>query len=187
MESSSALPNPDDAAAVLDDAERSRSELVGEIVLPSRHHAWIGAAVAVQIATAAVGVVVNAPWGFAVLAAGALVFVVVAGVQLQHFRKQNGVWLSGFASRNVFGSSISASIGYAAGLASALAAGYAGLWWLAGVCAIGGGLAYALAGRRWWRRYRHNPAGNAHGESALLLAILVLLAVVGAVLLVVLS
>jgi hypothetical protein len=185
MENSSASPNPDDAAAVLDDAERSRSVLVGEMELPPHYHLWIGSAVAVQSAATAIGLVADAPWGIVLILAGALAFGMVAGAQVQRFRQRNGVWVSGFVSRAVLGTAATASLGYAAGLATAVAAAFAGLWWLVGLCAAGGGIAYALAGRRWWRRYRQDPSGHANAESAVLLAILVLLAVAGAVLLVV--
>ena len=93
------------------------------------------------------------------------------------------MWVSGFVSRAVLGTAVTASLGYAAGLASAVAAAFADLWWLAVLCAVGGGVAYALAGRRWWRTLPQDPAGNAHAESALMLAILVLLAAIGLVLL----
>jgi membrane protein implicated in regulation of membrane protease activity len=187
MESSNALPNPDDAAAVLDDAERSRSDLVGEMTLPPRYHAWIGSAVAVQSAATAVGLAVDEPWGIAVVLAGARAFGLVAGVQVRRFRQRNGVWVSGFVSRAVLGTAGLASLGYTAGVVSAVFAAFAGLWWLAGLCAVGGGVAYALAGRRWWRKYRQDPSGNANAESALMLAILLLLAGVGLGLLLALS
>ncbi len=183
MESNSGLPNPDDAAAVLDDAERSRTTMVGELALPPHYHLWIGSAVAVQIATAAVGVAVMEPWALVLLLGGALAFGLVAGLQIKRFRQLNGVWVSGFVSRAVLGSAVTASLGYAAGLASALTAAFAGLWWLVGLCAVGGGVAYALAGRRWWRRYTQDPSGNANAESAAMMALLVLLAGVGLVLL----
>ena len=179
MESSSALPNPDDVAAVLDDAERSRADLVGEMLLPPHYHLWIGAAVAVQSAATAFGLVMDEPWGIVLILAGALAFGMVAGAQVQRFKQRNGVWVSGFVSRAVLGTAVTASLGYAAGLASAVAAAFAGLWWLVVLCAIGGGVAYALAGRRWWRKYRQDPSGHANAESALMLAILLLLAGVG--------
>ena len=36
------LPNPEDAAAVLDEADRSRSHLVDDLTLPPHYHLWIG-------------------------------------------------------------------------------------------------------------------------------------------------
>ena len=179
MESTSGSPRPEDLAAVLDDAERSRSHLVDEMTLPGHYHAWIGGAVAFQIATTAIGLTLDRPWSPILILAGALVFGLVAGAQVQRFRQQNGAWVGGFVSRAVLGTAVTASLGYATGLASAVAAAFADLWWLAVLCAIGGGVAYALAGRRWWRRYREDPAGNARAESALMLAILVLLAAIG--------
>ena len=93
------------------------------------------------------------------------------------------MWVSGSVSRAVLGTAFTAWLGYAAGLASAIPSAFADLWWLALLCALGGGAGYALAGRRWWRTYREDPAGHAQAESALMLAILVLLAIVGMVLL----
>lgn len=183
MESTGGNPRPEDLAAVLDDAEQSRSHLVDEMVLPRHYHAWIGGAVAFQIATTAIGLALDESWSPFLILAGALVFGMVAGAQVQRFRQQNGVWVSGFVSRAVLGTAVTASLGYAAGLASAVAAAFADLWWLAVLCGVGGGVAYALAGRRWWRRYRQDPSGNARAESAVMLAILVALAVAGAVVL----
>jgi hypothetical protein len=146
---------------------------------------WIGAAVALQVGTAAVGIVVGSAWALSLLAAGVLLFGLVAGVQLYRFRRLNGIWLHGFASRAVLGSATVASVAYAVALAAAVTAAFQDLWWLVGLCALAGGLAYALSGRRWLRAYRAEPVANARGESAVLLCLLAILAVVGLGLLVV--
>lgn len=175
-------PRPD-AAAMLDDAERSRAELTETITVPPGYYGWLGGAVGVQIATMVVGLAVDAGWARASLAAGVAVFGAVAGIQLVRFRRLNGVWPGGFVSRAVFGTATTASLAYAVSAAGAYAAATQELWWLAAALAAGGGAAYALSGRRWLRRYRQDPAGQSAGESALLLATLVGLAAVGLVLL----
>ncbi len=172
-------PTPAEASAALIDAEASRAALAEGIAVPSWLFTSIGAAIAVQIATTAVGFGAGAAW---VLLAGLAVFAIVAGVQLARFRRLNGVWLGGFASRVVLGSGIPASISYAAALAGAIWAAYGDRWWLVVLWALAGGAAYAFSGRRWMQTYRAEPA--AHGrESAAWLAALSLVAVTGLVLL----
>jgi hypothetical protein len=51
------------------------------------------------------------------------------------------------------------------------------------VCALGGGAAYALSGRRWMAAYRSEPALHGRGDSAAILALLGAAAVAGLVVL----
>jgi hypothetical protein len=187
MENMMAVPTPEDAAAALAGAETSRAQLAGGLRLPSRFYSSIGAAVAVQIATAAGEVALDTGRTRLLAIAGAAVFGLAAGVQLVRFRRLNGVRIAGLTSRVVLGTGWSAATSYAVALCAASWAAVAGLWWLVAVCAAAGGLAYALSGRRWVRRYRGDPATHARAESAgwlavvaaLALAALTLLALVG--------
>lgn len=165
------------------DAEASRAHLAGTLVLPSFFYAAIGGAVAVQIATSAVSITDDRVWA-PVRLAGVALFVLVAAVQLVRFRQLNGVRLGGLASRVVLGSATPAFISYALGLGASAWAALNRMWWLAAVCAVAGGAAYALSGRRWWGRYRGDPASHSRGESAGWIAILGAVAVAGLVLLV---
>ena len=195
METSEPSPTPEDAEAALVEAEASRTHLVGTLALPSFFYAAIGAAVAVQIATAAFGgdllgahrlgvIVDDRGWALAVLLGGAALFVLVAAIQLVRFRQLNGVWLGGLASRVVLGTAPAASISSAFALGGSIWGAFNGLWWVVGLCAVAGGAAYALSGRRWRRRYQGDPASHSRGESAGWIAILGAVAVAGLVLLV---
>ncbi len=64
------------------------------------------------------------------MAGGLAVFAAVAGVQLARFRRLNGVWLGGFASRVVLGTATAASVSYAVALAAAIWAAYGDRWGL---------------------------------------------------------
>lgn len=174
---------PADLAA-LDEAERARDELARDVVFPRGHDVAIGAAVAVQIVTTAIGLSVDAPWARWALVGGVLVFGLVAAAQLWRFARLNGVRVAGFASRVVFGAATTASLGYAVAAVVAYTAAAQDVWWLTVVAAAGGGLVYVLSGRRWLRAYRQEPARLGRGESALWLALAVALAVAGLVLLV---
>src|ERR1700712_895263 len=92
MESSSRPPTRDEAASALAAAEASRATLAERIVIPSGLYASLGAAIAVQLATTAIGLGSGPVW---VLVAGLVVFAAVAGAQLARFRRANGVWLRG--------------------------------------------------------------------------------------------
>jgi len=183
------LPTPEDAAAALAEAEISRTKLAGGLGLPSFFYSSIGGAVAVQIATAAVGLdnhgYAQTVWARLLLIAGIVIFALVAGIQLARFRRLNGVWIGGLASRVVLGTGLAASTSYVLALSAALWASFAGLWWLVAVCSGAGGLAYALSGRRWLRIYRGDPATHARGESAGWLVVISTLALAGLVLLVI--
>jgi hypothetical protein len=180
MESSRPQPTAAEAAAALSAAESSRAGLAGRIVTPSWFFTSMGVAIAVQIATTAAGLGNGDGVG---LAAGLALFAVVAGVQLARFRRVNGVWLGGFASRVVLGTGTAASVSYAIALATAIWAATGAHWWLVALCSASGGAAYALSGRRWMRTYRAAPAVHGRGESALWLALLLLVAVAGLVVL----
>ncbi|TJZ77064.1 hypothetical protein FCG67_14550 [Rhodococcus oryzae] len=176
---------PSEAADALEAAEASRSGLARGVVIPPWTHVWLGAAVAVQIATAAVGLTWgqgSAPWW---IAAGVVVYGAVAWWQLRRFRRANGVRLEGFASRVVFGAAAMATVGYLAGLVAAYAAMTHGWWWLAAPAAAAGGVAYAVSGRHWVASYRREPARLATAESVVWLVVLGVLALGGLVLLVI--
>ena len=168
-------------AAALTDAERSRDRLAQSLAIPSWFATSLGTAIALQIAAAAVGLGDDRP---ILVLAGLVPFLVVAGVQLLRFRRRNGVWLGGLASRVVFGTAAAASVSYPVALGLAVWAAYADRWLLVALCSVAGGAAYGLSGRRWIRRYRAEPAANARGESAVLLALVGAAAVAGVALLV---
>ena len=86
----------DDTAAALRDAELARDELAGSVVFPRGHDLAIGAAVAVQIATSALGLYVDEPWARWALAGGLVLFGLVAALQLWRFVRLNGVRIRGF-------------------------------------------------------------------------------------------
>ena len=173
-------PTRAEASAALLDAEASRAAFAGGIVVPSWFFTSMGAAIAVQTATLAVGLGAGVIW---VLEAGLAVWLAVAGVQLARFRRLNGVWLAGFASRVVLGCGIPASVSYTAGLVGALWAAYGDRWWLVGLWSLAGGAAYAFSGRRWMRAYRVDPERHGRGESAAWLVAIALAAVTGLALL----
>jgi hypothetical protein len=181
MESEPRGPSATEASAALLDAEAARAALTDRIVMPSWFFASIGAAVAVQIAAAAAGLGNDAPW---LVAGGLAVFAAVAGVQLVRFKRRNGVWLGGLASRVVLGTATAASASYAVALAGAIWAAYSDRWWLVAVWSAVGGATYTLSGSRWMQRYRRDPAANARGESLAWLAVMSAVAVGGLVVLV---
>jgi hypothetical protein len=168
----------------LRDAELARDELAGSVVFPRGHDVAIGAAVAVQVATTAIGLAVDQPWARWALAGGVLLFGLVAALQLSRFARLNGVRVGGFASKVVFGSATTASFGYAVAMVVAYAAAARDLWWLTGLAALCAGVVYVLSGRRWLRAYREEPARLGAAESALWLALAAALATAGLVLLV---
>jgi hypothetical protein len=167
-------PTAAEAAAALSDAEATRAALARGIVTPSWLFSSIAVAIAVQIAATAVGFGIASPW---LVIAAQVPFAAVSGVQLARFRRLNGVWLGGFASRVVLGTGTLAWVSYAAAVSAAVWAAYGSHWWLVGLCALAGGGAYALSGRRWMRTYRAEPAVHGRGESAAWLAALTLTAV----------
>jgi hypothetical protein len=166
MESSPSRPTAAEASAALADAEASRTTLAHGIETPSWFFLSMGAAIAAQIATTAVGLGDGNPW---VLEAGLAIFFAVAAVQLVRFRRLNGVWLGGFASRVVLGTGALASVSYVIALAAAIWAAYDARWWVSTLWSIAGGGAYALSGRRWMRAYRAQPVAAVAGLVLLLI------------------
>ena len=177
--------SPAEAAAALAKADSSRTTLTAGLVLPSHFYSSIGAAITVQIATAAVSVSSKSGWYLWVLIAGVAMFLLVGSVQLWRFRTANGVWVAGMASRVVGGTANTASVSYALALVGAMWASLHDLWWLVAICSVLGGVGYVVSGRRWWRAYQDDPAANARAESTLWLAILGCTALVGLVALVI--
>jgi hypothetical protein len=183
MESKVPRPTAMEASVALRAAETARANLADRLVMPSWLYVSMGTAIAVQIATTAVALRNGAPW---LMAAGLAAFAAVAGAQLGQFRRLNGVWLGGFASRVVLGTGTTASVSYLVALAAAIWVGYGDQWWLVAPCSALGGTAYALSGRRWMREYRADPAAHARGESLAWLA-LTTAAVIGGLALLVLT
>src|SRR3954471_19828402 len=155
MESRPPRPTAEEASAALVDAEATRATLADHIATPSWFFVSIGVAIAAQIAAVAVGLgdkhaldagEVGAPW---LAVAGIALFAVVAAVQIVRFRRLNGVWLGGFASRVVLGSATAASLSYPVALGASIWAAYGERWWLVALWSSVGGVAYALSGRRW--------------------------------------
>lgn len=160
-------------------AEDDRRRLAGKITLPTMFCTSLAAAIAAQIATSAIGLALGGSWLAVGLPAGLAVLAAVALVQLIRFRRANGVWVNGLASQVVAGTANAASAPYALTFAIATWAALDRRWWLVLVSAAAGGVAYALAGRSWWRRYRLDPAAHSRGESMAWLAVLVVVATAG--------
>jgi hypothetical protein len=162
---------PSDPATDLAAAEAARRRLTSSLRLPSGFHTSLGVAVAVQIGTAAFGLSEGGGPRLVTLAAGLVVFLAVAAVQLARFRRLNRVRVDGLFSRAVMGTSYRSSLAYSGGFAGALWAALAGQWWLVPGAAAAGGLAYGVSARLWWQDYLRDPAANAHGESRATLAL----------------
>jgi hypothetical protein len=173
-------PTPRDAAAQLADAEEQRSRFATTLRLPPGFHTALGAAVAVQMATAAFGIGAQTGAGLAVLLAGCLLFVVVTALLVHRFRSLNGVWVGALLSRSVLGLTTAASWAYGAPFAAAVWAALGGLPWVTVVASLVGGAAYALVARRWWAAYVGDPVTHARHDSATLLGTVILVVVAGA-------
>lgn len=184
MENTGDPISPERAAAALADAEAARTELSHRVVAPSWFLTSVGVAVAVQVATAALWIAGVAPWAGWSALAGTLVLTAVAVIQLLRFRRLNGVWVGGVAHRVVGGTATPAAVAYPLSLGGAIWSAFDEVWWLVALCATAGGVAYALSGRAWLRRYRSEPARYSRGESAAWLATAGALAVAGVLLLV---
>jgi hypothetical protein len=183
MESSKGWPTPEEAAVALAEAEASRTMLargvVPAVVVRRRdrrgHHGADRHHRAGSCRHRELGAVVAAAGGRAGV-------VLVAGIEVARFRRLNGVWLGGFASRVVGGTATAASTSYVLSLGAAVWAAFDRAWWVVALCAAAGGVAYAWSGRRWLRIYRAEPAAHGRGESAAVLAVLVIVAIAGLVL-----
>ncbi len=169
MESKRNRPTAAQASAALSEAHAARAGLAAHIAAPAWFFPSMGVAIAIQIAATAAGLGHDAPW---LIAGGLAVFAAVAGIQLARFRRLNGVWLGGFASRVVLGTATAASVSYTIALAAAIWAAYSDRWWLVALWSAVGGAAYALSGLRWMREYRGDPAAHARGESLAWLALM---------------
>lgn len=156
------------SAAALADAEAARDRLTARVAVPPWLTLALGAAVALQIATAAFGIGDGRPW---LLLVGLAAFSGVAWALLGLLRRRSGVWLGGFASGVVLGTGTTASTSYVLALGAAIWAALDGPAWLVVACAVAGGAGYAAAGRRWMARYRAAPQDHARGESALWLVV----------------
>ena len=172
-----------EASTALNDAETARAALAQSTRMPSWFFASLGAAIAVQIASTAVGVADPSSWNLAALAFGIGVLIAVAGVQLARFRQLNGVRLGGLVSRVVLGTGTLASASYAVAAMAAILGAFDERWWLVATASIVGGALYALNGRRWLRAYRTEPALHARGQSLAWLALLTVAALAGLALL----
>lgn len=180
MESDRTSLTAHEAAAALAGADATRERLARSIRTPPWFFVTLGVAITVQIALFAVGLGEDRPW---LVVSGFAVFVAVGAVQLARFRRLNGAWLGGFASRVVLGSGPAAATSYAVALGLAVWAAYADRAWLVACCSVAGGAAYALSGRRWLSTYRAEPAEHSRGESAVSLLVGAVAATAGLMLL----
>ena len=192
MESTEQHPSATEASAALDDAVASRALLAQRLRTPPLFFTSIGVAIALQIALTAValswsvgagGITGLSSWSLAVLVAGVAVLLAVAGVQLEAFRRLNGVWIGGLLSRVVLGTGAIASFAYVVALLAAIWAAIDTQWWLVATCSIVGGAAYALGGRRWFEAYRAEPARHARAVSRPIVGLAVVVALAGLALL----
>ncbi|WP_405060732.1 hypothetical protein OG474_03605 [Kribbella sp. NBC_01505] len=178
-------PNPAEAAAALDDLQRSQSKLAAGLRLPSGFYVTIGLAISATIFLFARGLAGGTEQVPLLLLAGLVVFAVVAGIQVLRFRRLNGALVGSMVSQVVLGKGTLSSVTYAAALAGAVWAGYSGNWWLAALCAVAGGAGYVAGGMRWMRQYRAEPQLNGRGgEMAWWVAAVIGLVVAGSILLV---
>jgi hypothetical protein len=185
MESEGTSNRPYDARDDLEAADRARERLSGHLELPRGLHPALGLAVAVQIATAGVGLAERTAVGVGLMVAGLVVFAAVAGWFLHRFRQLNGVRVSGLAGRVVLGTGITSSVAYVVAMTGATWAASSSQWALVGVAAVAGGAGWVLGASQWWAAYRGDPATHAQGPSRHLLAVLALVACLGLVVLVV--
>ncbi|BEP12325.1 hypothetical protein acdb102_06360 [Acidothermaceae bacterium B102] len=171
--------SPEEASATLLAADQARTTMAQGLVLPSFLFASLGAAVALQLATTTLELVHDSVAGRWSLAAGVVAYLAVAATQLVRFRRLNGVWVGGLASRIVGGTAPAAMAAYVVAFVLAAWAADQKAWWLVVLGAVAGGAAYAWSGRRWWQNYLGAPAAHARAESAALLATIVVVALGG--------
>jgi hypothetical protein len=158
-----------------------QQRLASSLRLPAGFTPLLGVAMALHLATAAVGIQRQTVTGLGLIAVGLAIFGLAAAWVLARFRAVNGATVGGLTSRAVLGTSHTSSAVYAASFAATAWAALAEEWWLVVVCALAGGTAYAACALSWWRAYQRDPATHARGESRLVLGLLGLTAVVGAV------
>ena len=147
----------------------------------------LGAAVALQIATAAWGMAQQTAAGIVVLLVGLAAFALVAGGALHRFRRLNGARVDGLASQVVLGTGPLATTAYLGALAAGTWAAFESQWWLVAISAVAGGVGYALGVQQWWRAYVVDPVTLTRGASPRVLAALVAIACLGLVVLLVLA
>ncbi len=187
MESKPSAPDPDSARAVLAGADRARERMASGLRLPAELVPALGAAVAVQVATAAWGIAQQTAAGMVVLLLGLATFALVAVLVLHRFRRINGARVDGLASQVLLGTGPTATGAYVGAMAAATWAAFASQWWLVAVAAVAGGAGYALGVRQWWRAYVGDPVAHAGGASPRVLAALAVVACLGLVVLLVLA
>lgn len=175
MESNS---TPQDAAAQLAEADERRSRLTTRLRLPAGFHVVLGAAVALQTATAAFGIGAQSGAGIALVVAGCVAFAAAVLVLAWRFRALNGVWVGGLLARSLLGLTTEASWAYGVPFAAAVWAALAGVGWLVVPASVVGGVAYAVAAQRWWRAYQRDPETHAASDSRIVVgsALVVILA-----------
>ena len=179
MESTGPVPDPDDARAALAVAEQARRRLTTGLRLPAGSLPLVGAAVAVQVATASAGIAAQTRTGLGLVLAGLAVFLGVSAVVLHRFRRANGVRVDGLASQVVLVAGPTASVAYLGALAAGIWAAFASQWTLVALAAAVAGLGCASGVRRWWGAYRDDPASHAGGASPRVLAALAVVSLVG--------
>lgn len=171
--------DPVDARAALAVADAAGRRMAAGLRLPAGTLPVLGAAVAVQVATAATGIAAQTTTGLAVVLGGLGVFLGAAALVLHRFRRANGVRVDGLASQVLLASGALASLVYPGAFAAATWAAFASQWWLVAVAAVVAGIGCAFGLRRWWRTYRHEPSEHASGASPRVLAGLAVVAVLG--------
>jgi hypothetical protein len=181
MESNPTPENPDDLRSLLAGADQARRRLADGLRLPAGLRPALAAAVAVQVGTAAYGIATQTSAGLAVALAGVAIFLGVAVLTLYQFRRINGVRVDGLASRILLGTGATSTPAYVAAFAAATWAAFESRWWLVAAAAVAGGVGYAFGALRWWRAYRHDPAGHTGGASPRVLATLAVVACLGLV------
>ncbi|WP_199424358.1 hypothetical protein [Actinotalea solisilvae] len=171
--------SPDDVRRALALADEAGRRLATGLRLPAGTLPMLGAAIAVQVATAAWGIAAQTTTGLAVVLAGLAVFLGVAALVLHRFRRENGVWVDGLVSQVLLASGASTSLAYLGAFVAATWAAFGSLWWLVAVAAVLAGVGCALGARHWWSTYRHDPAAHARGASPRVLAGLAVVACLG--------
>lgn len=158
-----------------------QQRLASSLRLPEGFAPVLGSAIAVQLATAAIGIERQTVGGLVIVAAGLAVFGLAAGWLLARFKSLNGASVGGLTSRAVLGTSHLSSAVYGVAFVAATWAAFGEAWWLVALSALAGGAAYAVCALMWWRTYQRDPATHARGESRLVLGLLGAAFVVAAV------